>query len=1213
MDGSVIAVPIHVDALYVKEPSSVAPAAADFTRLPFFDGERDVNGQVPWLGEFAASEAFGSSTMGLKKGIHLHWRFPKGLTTGIQPRGGETQPRDGRIVFPYLPDRWLVTRGREDGGTRVVEDQWVIESNYLHPECAIAQGAVYPLGMETTGRSYRYMGRALPFHQWRRHDRQGAEYLDSPLTAVGYGEPTFASFYPNCSQQFGFHDPEYAERIPAGLFYQVIGWYSDPGKDWLQFLLKEPIDQEPEGWRGRLARILKERLGWSVAGDPTIDVAIACHGSLVFRPTQEPTWAPRLERPVVSFGATITEALSAYLASEVAPGDPATKELIEDQLEAIMCDPTLSNRSVDLAAKFKEARHEKGFDEVHAGLLWTVRAEASPEGKTDAHADSTSWPDVAEKLEALNRLQGAYQLAWDEIRSLRRRLYSDWCRYMRAIYPEDAADVTDVFEIRSLVEQQVLEIDRKIADVGTLVLPDTPSPSSETKPTSLARRIADAFEGLLASLRAHERTSGEKTRYVIQPAVAPRYWRPTEPVILLAGKAARVDEPFYVEDIDGDGLLVCELLTPFGDLERRLTTDPSSFLARFPSKPRVWTEQPWHPLLLQWEVELTPFLRLANLTTPERNYDEGFITRNFTLRRSDVDLSPRTRAGELDGGQCYQHAFDAFVYKGTSLLTPHVVDQFLYQVHRFLELRKAEPSSIPGAPPLAGNVIEGPGDDEDSTETIELLIGWLENNPPAGLGPETIEQLGRVLRRIQRADFFCQAQRLSGFNEALLMHRQTLRIPIRDPIGFEEDRALARRVDAAVAGEAHHALQPGKAFIPIRAGELRVKRLRLVSTFGRQLNFQCDGVIAATPMQPQSRGAAISLPPRLVQPARLQFRWLAAEGDEGETNTHPDSTPICGWVIANHLDDNLSVYAGDGRALGSVEVEANARVRWRPAPGSAESVLRLDQIGNPHVRRMVSFFLSGSAGYFRQFLDDLEAAQERIEPEHSGDPLPMGRPLALVRARLKLELQGLPAIQRSWWKPAGGTDPHRFDTDKFTGVRFPIRLGEQDQLDDGLAVYWLENEDGSYNDNAYVIPNYDEAPSAIEKKCDFLYQSIDDAPLAVAMLMDPRGVVHAATGILPAKAIRIPPHHYAGVMKRFEIAFLCAPVLAAGRPSAGDDTIALPVTDPPGYRWSWIEKRRDSWIAPAINAADLFRPFAGATEIREGWLKLAPREDSDAG
>jgi hypothetical protein len=152
MGKSVIAVPIHLDALYVKEDKTVEPAMADFTRLPYFDGQRGINAESPWLGETAASKPFGDASMLLKKGIHLHWRFPKGLTTGIRAS-------DGKIIFPNLPDRWLVVRGNVADRNRF--EAWVIESNYLHPQGTVGEGAVYPLepsNNDAIGQPYRYLG-----------------------------------------------------------------------------------------------------------------------------------------------------------------------------------------------------------------------------------------------------------------------------------------------------------------------------------------------------------------------------------------------------------------------------------------------------------------------------------------------------------------------------------------------------------------------------------------------------------------------------------------------------------------------------------------------------------------------------------------------------------------------------------------------------------------------------------------------------------------------------------------------------------------------------------------------------------------------------------------------------------------------------------------------------------------------------------------------
>ncbi|MGV2388233.1 MAG UNVERIFIED_CONTAM: hypothetical protein LVR29_07585 [Microcystis novacekii LVE1205-3] len=48
------------------------------------------------------------------------------------------------------------------------------------------------------------------------------EYLPS-LTAVGYGEPTFAAFYPNCHSVFGFYDDYSADKYLMGYSMMLIG------------------------------------------------------------------------------------------------------------------------------------------------------------------------------------------------------------------------------------------------------------------------------------------------------------------------------------------------------------------------------------------------------------------------------------------------------------------------------------------------------------------------------------------------------------------------------------------------------------------------------------------------------------------------------------------------------------------------------------------------------------------------------------------------------------------------------------------------------------------------------------------------------------------------------------------------------------------------------------------------------------------------------
>ena len=51
-----------------------------------------------------------------------------------------------------------------------------------------------------------------------------------PLTAFGYGEMSFNTFYPNCRSVFGFFDPEGT----GSSTYKVLGWYEDSSDDIVQ-------------------------------------------------------------------------------------------------------------------------------------------------------------------------------------------------------------------------------------------------------------------------------------------------------------------------------------------------------------------------------------------------------------------------------------------------------------------------------------------------------------------------------------------------------------------------------------------------------------------------------------------------------------------------------------------------------------------------------------------------------------------------------------------------------------------------------------------------------------------------------------------------------------------------------------------------------------------------------------------------------------------
>src|ERR1700747_841260 len=129
--AEILMVPIHLDALYLKKDRSVVETMADFSRLPYFDGKRDVNPDVANLSEEILSQPFEDRGLQLKAGVHLHWALPDALTRGFQPRsGGVGNASERSIIFPLVPNRWLVTRTDASGGGK---RQWVVESDYLHP------------------------------------------------------------------------------------------------------------------------------------------------------------------------------------------------------------------------------------------------------------------------------------------------------------------------------------------------------------------------------------------------------------------------------------------------------------------------------------------------------------------------------------------------------------------------------------------------------------------------------------------------------------------------------------------------------------------------------------------------------------------------------------------------------------------------------------------------------------------------------------------------------------------------------------------------------------------------------------------------------------------------------------------------------------------------------------------------------------------------
>ena len=1353
-------VPIHLDALYLKKDRSVVETMADFSRLPYFDGKRDINPDVANLSEELLSQPFEDRSLQLKAGIHLHWALPDALTRGFQPRNASGTENERSIIFPCVPNRWLVTRTDAGGGHR----QWVVESDYLHPPGPNGRQSAITCPYVTAShpQPFRYLGRKLPLAAWKNKDAT-AQYLET-LTAVGYGEPTFAAFYPNCLSVFGFHD-DAPPRSLQGVQYDVIGWYSDPRQDCLHSqalqvaFAKEKYNALKEVYRW----VVEQPPGSTLPPFPSETI---CYAHLTFDPDDTADDLPEERRVAVAVGNTGTEALSTYLADFCARNPALAQQIpnppdLEDQLEAIHLAGQLDGRTLDIGLKFRAARHNKEFNGVMAGTLWTIRLEKTASGQANAHETATYAEDtlpsaLATQLDWLNACEQAFDRDCDEIESLRKQLFADWYKYMLCVYPPEGnrdqypnhdevkyfIEKNDLIPLQQRVAknnalnfqrsqaftnlyQAVAELQllttADIADwakfqkrfqaprsapvehISTLLSDETKRLlGTQTDPLiqesqkqairdlneilrnaglyqsavfsavplsgeaqSLAAQVTNAsirdwpyrqllrFNRLLLEAVFPEEIT-KSAPFALKSVPAPRYWQPNEPVVLIVDEVDQTvrPSPRHGRDVGlrkERCLLKCDVIElPDGAIDQHLEDIRTRIIALRPGPNETrtgfnsWTEQPWHPFLLEWEVEVMPLkgkykrARAAQRFPLDRTYDPNCIIENYQLNEEDADLVIRPGQETLakESNRCY----------GRSILTPHAKLQLINQIANFLEKQLLEDYYS------SKNVKLEERTNDYFAKNIDRIIVWyksLEKDKKDAF-LEQILPVYKYLRSEEEDDdsgFHLLAQSLSGFNEALLMQKQTFQLPISDPLGFPDYQSFTDAVRAAVGSSNRTAPQPHNDFNPIRTGILKINQLRLVDTFGQaqRLVLQDNRVITTDAMTTPANGHLTILPPRIVQPARINFRWLAAdddfaleESDNPEMNSHPVSTPICGWLLANNLDNSLMVYDAQGRALGSL----NQGGKWEFAPGGQSSTgLPIHQppsvvtwpLPNEHLHKVISYLQQQETqgkGFLDTFLAVIENALESIDPDYAGShealALLMGRPIAIVRAMLNLEVQGYPTVDQDWnvfrqdmeraLRNEIKTDQAQHEngnreTEDYFEVNFPIRIGEYKQLNDGLVGYWIE-EGGDYKDKTFCAPQATPGAEPTHPRIavhrDYqplnISQSISSPPHKLTLLVDPRGVVHATSGILPAKAIHIPADQFVEALRNIEVTFLSAPVLT------DRGKINLPLADEPGYVWSWCEKENGVWARATQIGQVTTGSSTAPQELREGWLKLTKKD-----
>ncbi|WP_437319756.1 hypothetical protein [Sorangium sp. So ce385] len=1292
-----------------KDRRRVVRAMADYRRLPFRAGGVDYDDN-PNLSEHILAPPF-SRDLPLLPGIHLHWLLPDALARGEHEAQGTR--------FPHVPNRWLILRS---GGGQP-ERQWVVESDYLYPEGwgdEIESEGEAPVNVMAVpdpapgeGYRYRFLGRALPLAEWRtEHAKPENDYLAAltavgPETEVAVLDPvraTFASFYPNCRTVFGFRDEDFPTRTPpAGLRYDVIGWYGDPPRDCLAPLLAAADTP------AKLKALLEEKLEWTLAAaEPgeALPQATLFHARLTFAPGAR---AARdvvrdLPPPALAVGQTETEALAAYLAYLHAPESNeeslAKRRLIEDQLEALQLADRLEGHRLDLDAILYEARHERGFASHAAGVRWAVQPETEGAGdlfarlrRAPARAARAQPPEWAGLLEALNTLQDEHQRALDELEHLRQRMYVRWHALVNArevvgvnffegyvvpvrrrrtslgqlaleqdeatggfrarvepvvhrivsrlssyyadyvaslnagapfdldesgddywVWPVEFPNCIDeAFKLSADHTVVVLQRDEawEIHDRGVVypvradaegLLLEIPPPSS-----SIARRLAAALEALQSAVLAYNATeAGAAAPFAVRTLPAAPYYEPADPVLLITGEAAA--GAIWKGGADDD-LLPCDRVDAALDLAALPDATVAALQAYLAGlgedEGNVWAEPPWNPFLMHWSFHVASCGRDEN-----GDYDPELVRAHYKLDTQAVDHA-------LLPGQ--EDSFSSMVssYTGVSLLTPsaglevrerlvHYLDHGVLQVYY-------EEHDVP--------------DDERGKGYLEQhfaeIKAWYlgQTTPAPGIEDPVFTALW-AYEELERAP--CLAQSLGNFNKVLLLREPTMQLGIALPTARDDSEDLFYTDTARDAMGRSIQRRPlaFDRFNPLRAGAMSITGLTLVDTFGQakdvvDLESSGDAKVITTTDQTPSEGLLyhVLLTPRLSQPARLRFEWLPAEPLEGarqRTSEHPDTNPVCGFLLVNTLDGALAVYDKEGRALGALD-RGNT---WRTAPESGGRV-RMDargdfQLPNAHLDRVVKHVRAQGPDFLRLFLSAQRTALDTIDPEanaaNPGRALLVARPVAVVRAAFALELQGPPAFDPS--AVADVTGEGTTTTRGLEQVKIPVRLGEFAQLDDGLVGYFLEQDDGSYAEGVFYSPQlraigHDKIHTYADGSLH-IERTPDGPEQRVTMLLDPGGQVHATTGVLPSSQLRLAPAHYREALDAMEVSFLTAPLLT------DQGALRLEVPRQPGHVWSWVtQEAGGDWAETSALAPPNARAaFAAPQELREGWLMLRRTEGS---
>ncbi|KIH98117.1 hypothetical protein LP52_15690 [Streptomonospora alba] len=644
------------------------------------------------------------------------------------------------------------------------------------------------------------------------------------------------------------------------------------------------------------------------------------------------------------------------------------------------------------------------------------------------------------------------------------------------------------------------------------------------------------------------------------------FYRAADPVVLIQGAGAaalRADaEPLYCTGADAAGAQ--------GELADALGSDQhmGSELQRllFQSgelEPGKW-QQPWTPLYLLWTADYHPVgiaepdARVLNPDADSEEAGDGkwrFNSRvgRYTRRHTETPRSVRLR--------------------GRLPLSPHAV---LTLADRTDDLARAHATSAAAR-----------------TE-LENLRDSVRGSASGG-------------------DLLSQA--LDGFTDQLLAREAALTRRPRNELAAVLDGAWTHTPLGATIDPSSPDGAAVAQFHPLRSGYALLTELTLVDRHGRSVDLitrdtaDRHGSVAVAESMRVSAGSETArnrfqLAPRLPQAARARFDPVAAD-DDRPLHPQDSASPVCGWVVPDHLNRSLLAHAPDGTLLGELysTYPEDTAVAWRNRHGTGTGLP--DEL-HPRFRALLTHLLYGRGARLDNLLTLIDDADSTIDPAHPahghGGLHAVGRPLALVRANLAIELERPPHVRPT---PTNLAASPRNDT-ALDDRDWPVLLGSPESLDDGLIGYLLDTD----ADHFFAV----QTPGGTRLRPEQQTFTVPAGELrlratsagtdtTLSLLVDPRAAVHATTDLLPTAQFPSLHRELTGALPRMEATFRVADLLTADLPFHHDTTaLGMPVPTVEPGAWDWLDPLGTP--SPILNPGTGPHPGTAPPTVRTGRLRV---------